>query len=82
MNKDSALHSLSPELSITQDNRHQYLDTASVTQFSAERQINRAEERGRRRKLCEQRRQRHFKIAAIGLLATLMAGTLTAALLY
>ena len=80
MTQDSTHDALS-KLSITKDNRHQYYETAIVSASSADRQIRRAEERGRERIVREKLRMRQLKQAAFGLLAVLVCAALAALLL-
>ena len=61
---DTSDDSLHQKLSITKQNRHQYLETQFVTAGQADREITMAEARGRERRLREQALQK--KLIRIG----------------
>ena len=67
--------SLTQKLTITKQNRHQYLETSIVSASRAEREITLAEARGRKR--LEREKQRKATLVKVGwcLLAVAIAGT-------
>ena len=71
--------SVNQKLSITRDNRHQYLETAMVSASESEREMMQAEARGRERRLHEMVLRRKLRNLGAGLLVVLavvvVAGT-------
>jgi hypothetical protein len=61
-------------LSITRDNRHQYLETAIVSASEADLEIRQAEARGVARRAREKELKQTLKRTAFGALALMAAG--------
>lgn len=61
-------------LSFTQDNRHQYLETAMVSASESEREIMQAEARGRARRAREVVLKRRIQTIGNSLLVLLLIG--------
>ena len=61
-------------LSITKDNRHQYLETAFANPSDADREIRQAEARGLARRAREEELKQTIKFTAIGVLALAAVG--------
>ena len=72
---------LDQDLSITEDNRYQYFETAIASASEADREIRQAEERGRVRRAREQELKQSIKRVMWGVLALALlavGGTLAA----
>ena len=61
-------------LSITKDNRHQFLETAVASASEADRQIRQAEARGVARRAREEELKQTIKRTAIGVLVLISVG--------
>ena len=59
------------KLSMTSDNRHQYLETAMVSGSEAEREMMEAEARGRERRVREAAFKRTLRKVGIGVVAVI-----------
>lgn len=72
------LDSISQQLSLTRDNRHQYLETAMLNASDAEREIMEAEARGRERRNREMILKRRIKTLAVGALIVVIVSVVAA----
>ena len=61
-------------LSITKDNRHQFLETAVASASEADREIRQAEARGVARRAREEELKQTIKLTAIGVLVLIAVG--------
>jgi len=68
------------KLSMTSDNRHQYLETAMVSVSESERQMMEAEARGRERRIREAAFKRTLQNLGMGLIAVLAIAAVAAAI--
>lgn len=74
--------SVNQKLSMTRDNRHQYLETAMVSASESEREMRDAENRGRERRLREAAMRRRLQTLGLGLLVVVAAALVIGAVLW